>query len=200
MKSHRSCDRRTSSGTPVPAVSLVARAVVFRPLLLVLLLLGSSTAPALPDDAEQPIAIEADAFELDDLQGIAIYSGAVIATQGSIRLEGDKLTVRYDDNQDLDEVLLQGRLAHFRQQREVGGDWIKGKARRIEYYPKKDLLILLQQAEVSEGKRLIKGDRIEYDIAHARVKARKAATSAGKGKKKGGRVRIVIPPKKKKKE
>ncbi|RME34494.1 MAG: lipopolysaccharide transport periplasmic protein LptA [Gammaproteobacteria bacterium] len=198
MRHHQDCDRERA--TPAARGAVAARPpLLLRSLLPGLLLLCGAAAFALPDDAEQPIAIEADAFELDDLQGIAIYSGAVVATQGSIRLEGDKLTVRYDKNQDLDEVLLQGKLARFRQQREVGGEWIKGKARRIEYYPKKDLLILLQQAEVTEGKRLIKGDRIEYDIANARVKARKATTSAGK-EKKGGRVRIVIPPKKKTRE
>ena len=44
--------------------------------------LGSAGAWALPDDREQPIRVQADSAELDDRQGVAVYHGNVIITQG----------------------------------------------------------------------------------------------------------------------
>jgi lipopolysaccharide export system protein LptA len=39
---------------------------------------------ALSSDREQPINLEADAADIDDLKGISIYTGNVVLTQGSM--------------------------------------------------------------------------------------------------------------------
>ena len=55
------------------------------PLLLSLgLALGSAGAWALPSDREQPIRVQADTAELDDKQGVAVYRGDVVITQGTL--------------------------------------------------------------------------------------------------------------------
>ena len=51
--------------------------------------LGSSMALALPSDREQPIRVQADSAELDDKQGVAVYRGDVVVTQGSTKLTGN---------------------------------------------------------------------------------------------------------------
>ncbi len=156
---------------------------------------------ALSVDAEQAIEIEADFFELDDKKGLTVYSGNVIVNQGSLQMSGDKLSVSYDENQQLNEVLMDGKPARFKQQADGTKEWTKGQGRRMEYYPKKELLLLLTNAKVSQGAKMFSGDRIEYDIEKSRVRARGTKTTAGSkdGKKSGGRVKIVIPAKKKSK-
>ena len=53
------------------------------PLLISLgLAAASPTSWALPSDRDQPIRVQADSAELDDKQGVAVYRGAVVITQG----------------------------------------------------------------------------------------------------------------------
>ncbi|MDL2424869.1 lipopolysaccharide transport periplasmic protein LptA, partial [Pseudomonas sp. BAgro211] len=55
--------------------------------------IGSSAAWALPTDREQPIRVQADSAELDDKQGVAVYRGDVVVTQGSMKLTGNTVTL-----------------------------------------------------------------------------------------------------------
>jgi len=157
---------------------------------------------ALTSDADKAIEIEADYFELDDQKGETIYKGNVVMTQGSMRMTGDKLTAYYNESQGLDKAYLEGNLATFRQQRDGSKEYTEAEARRLEYYPKTESLLLKTQAKVTQGKRMFSGDRIDVDIRNSVVKARGATTSAKPGESKpaqggSGRVKIVIPPKKK---
>lgn len=181
--------------------------VAFGLIAAALLSLGSlalnTRVMALTTDADQPIEIEADYFELDDQKGETIYKGNVVMTQGSMRMTGDKLTAYYNKEQGLDKAFLDGNLATFRQRRDGSDEYTKAEARRLEYYPKTETLLLKTRAKVTQGKRTFSGDRINVDIRNSVVKARGASTRAKSGKKgagkTGGRVKIVIPPKKKKK-
>jgi lipopolysaccharide export system protein LptA len=186
---------------------LVARRVQLRQSLLglALLMLAAGLAGgrcfALSTDSEQPIEIEADFAELDDVEGTTVYIGNVIVVQGSIRMTGDRLRVNFTPERDLKDVFLEGRLATFKQTPNDLQEDVEGEAILIEYHALENMLYLIEKAKVTQGERLTQGHRINYDTERSIVTVR--SSRAGKPdvddqpKEGSGRVRIIIPPKKK---
>lgn len=173
------------------------------PFLLVLMsaLFLCGDAAALSTDAEQPIEIEADFAELDDEEGTTVYIGNVIVIQGSIRMTGDRLRVNFTPDRDLKDAYLEGRLATFKQTPDGEQEDVEGEALLIEYHALDNMLFLIEKAKVTQGERLTQGHRINYDTERSIVTVR--SSRAGKAdrdtqpKAGSGRVRIIIPPKKK---
>lgn len=165
------------------------------------LLVGSPNSFALSTDSEQPIEIEADFAELDDEEGTTVYIGNVIVIQGSIRMTGDRLRVNFTAERELKDAYLEGRLATFKQTPDGNQEDVEGEAILIEYHAFENMLILIEKAKVTQGERLTQGHRINYDTERSIVTVR--SSRAGKAdrdaqpKEGSGRVRIIIPPKKK---
>lgn len=170
-------------------------------LLLLALLSVPDGARALSTDREQPIEIEADFAELDDEEGTTVYIGNVVVVQGSIRMTGDRLRVNFTPERELKDAYLEGRLATFKQTPDEGKEDVEGEAINIEYHALENMIYLIEKAKVTQGERLTQGHRINYDTERSIVTVRSArATSADKDsqpKETSGRVRIIIPPKKK---
>ncbi len=167
----------------------------------------SAAAPALTTDREKDIQIEADSAEIDDAARITTYRGDVIITQGSLRITGSKVTIYYDENSDFIKLISTGKPARFRQlpdgKKDIDSNYQVAHSQRMEYFKKKDLIILLGNAVYGQGGSKVAADRIEYDSRTSRMKARsiKAKTKSkttGKTKRKKSRVHITIPAKKKK--
>lgn len=160
----------------------------------------SDTARALATDRNQPLEIEADYAELDDGVRTAVYTGNVIATQGSMRLTGDVLTVRYTEEKEIKEVLLDGKPAKFRQRPDKGEGYDEGEALRMEYHALDNLLYFIDQAKVNQQQKIFTGHRMVYDTERNIVTIKRATAGAAKPPRGGagsgsGRVKIVIPPK-----
>ena len=155
---------------------------------------------ALSSDKDQPVEIQADFAEMDDISGTTDYIGNVIVTQGSIRMTGDKLRATFDDSRNLEVAVVDGRPAYFRQTPDGNKEDIEGQALRVEYYAKKNQLVLIKEAHLNQGDRLFEGYRINYDTARSVITGRgDPLTNQGKpsdGKPKG-RVKVIIPPKSK---
>lgn len=165
-----------------------------------LLVMASANAFALSSDADQPIEIEADFAELDEQAGRTIYRGRVEVRQGSIHMKGDVLEAEFDANQNLDKVQLRGEPAWFKQTPDNSTVDVEGQALTIDYFKLESRVLLQKNAVVTRGQQRFEGDRIDYDTARSVVKARAAQPAAGTeaqpGKAPGGRVRVIIPPKK----
>jgi lipopolysaccharide export system protein LptA len=163
------------------------------------LALAVGDATALSTDSTQPIEIEADFAELDDREGKTIYVGNVIVTQGSIRMTGDKLKVNFSADRELQDVHMEGRPAYFKQTPDGGKEDVEGEALTIEYHAQKNILRLIEKAKLVQGARLFEGDRINYDTEKSIITARampRATPRTDTGTTRGGRVRVIIPPKK----
>ena len=166
-----------------------------------LLLLFSQATFALSTDKFQDIEIESDSAEMDDIKGVTIYRGNVIVVQGSIRMTGDKMTVYFDDNGDMELVIMVGRPATYRQLPDGSKIYDEAEALQMEYYPLKDYVILIDEALVTQEGLRFSGNRIEYDTVLSQVKA-KGKTSTSKSpdkpasKKDDSRVKITIKKKK----
>jgi len=171
--------------------------------LLVAGVLGSlawTEVPALSTDRDQPVNIESDWAQADDTKRVTVYKGKAIVVQGSIRITGDEVTMFFDGDHNMQELIAVGRLARFRQLPDGKKEYQRAKARRIEYYVDRNTMILIGDASLSQGKDNITADRIVYDTKNSRIKgevlARKPASRKAGKKKPRSRVRILITPKK----
>lgn len=179
-------------------------------LLLMVLALGATPgAQALTTDREQPIEIEADSADVDDVEKVTIYKGDVVITQGTLRITGEHVTIRYDASGDFSELVslgVPGTPARFRQLPDGKADteenYQRARASRMEYYKNEDTIVLLGNAIYGEGGNQVAADRIDYDSKTSQMKARTMTADANKdaGSKdppRKGRVRITIQPKSK---
>ncbi|MDP2902584.1 MAG: lipopolysaccharide transport periplasmic protein LptA [Methylovulum sp.] len=155
-----------------------------------LITLYASGAFALESDADQPITIDSNTATYDDATATSTYSGNVISVQGSIRVNSDKLVVYLKDGE-VEKLVFTGKRAKFRQTPSQGGDDIIGEALIGEYYPKKNLLTLIDEATVTQGNATYTSKFIEYDIKSALVKAGEKSSDAK-------RVHAILKPKKEK--
>lgn len=170
--------------------------------LAALLIAGLAPAvAALESDKDQPIEIEADTGELDDAKNISIYRGDVVTVQGTIRMTGDKMTVYYTEDDELDYLIMVGRPATYKQLPDDSSVYDYAEALTMEYYEQKEFVILIEEALVTQEGLRFSGDRIEYDTKLSQVKAwsnrseKKPETNKEAPKKKE-RVKIIIKKKK----
>ena len=163
-----------------------------------LLLASAAHALALPDDTDQPISIAADRAEHDDARRITIYRGNVEVDQGSLHITGDNVTIQFDGQDGVAKITVLGAPAHFRQLSGTGASQRRAWAKRMEYFPEEDLIMLLGEARYEKDGSHVRANRLVYDSRNARFKALTDAASGGDrtDAKAPGRVRIEIKPKK----
>ena len=168
---------------------------------LVLLIFLCSVFPlyALSTDNQQDMEITADTAEMDDAKGISIYRGDVIVVQGTMRITGDIMTVYFDDNDEIELAVMEGKPATYKQLPDNSEVYDEAYALRMEYYLLKDYIILIDEGLViQEGLRMT-GDRIEYDTVTNNAKAetkQKDVSETGGTENNNGRVKIIIKKKK----
>ena len=144
---------------------------------------------ALESDPDQPITIDSNTATYDDVTATSTYTGNVISIQGSIKVNSDKLVVYFVEG-DAEKLVFTGDKAKFKQTPNPGADDITGEALTGEYYPKKNLLILIDEATVWQGTATYTSDLIEYDSKRSIVKAGEKTSDAK-------RVHVLLQPKKK---
>lgn len=173
---------------PVPPAPLR----LLGPTTLLTLCLGGMAAPAaaLEGDQDQPLYIEADSVELDDIQDTSVYIGNVQIDQGSMRLLADHVTVKHKEDRHPRFIVALGNPARYRQDVEGEKGEVKAHAQRMEYDADKDELTLIDQAELTQATDRFASERIVYDRAHSQVKAGASAQGSG-------RVKITFTPEKK---
>jgi lipopolysaccharide export system protein LptA len=161
----------------------------------VVFLVASSSASAERADRDQPVNIEADQVRVDDRNKIHVFEGAVVLTQGSLVIKGDKLVVTQDADgfQKGVTTTTGNRLATFRQKRDGTDTWIEGEAERIEYDGRTERARLFNRAHVKSGGDEVSGHYIEYDATSENYLVTNVS-GEGNGAPKG-RVKVIIPPK-----
>ena len=87
-----------------------------------------------------------------------------------------------------EKLVFTGKRARFKQTPSAGSDDIVGEALTGEYYPKKNLLVLMDQATVTQNNATYASNYIEYDIKSSLVKAGEKSSDAK-------RVHVILKPK-----
>ncbi|MFA5676938.1 MAG: lipopolysaccharide transport periplasmic protein LptA [Pseudomonas sp.] len=155
----------------------------------------ASVAPAIAaqsDDASQPIRIQANAATLDDNKNLAVYTGNVIITQGSMRLTGSRVTLTLDNSGEVQKLVSTGSPATFRQT-PAGGKQVDARAQTIEYHADTERVILIDEAFLEQAGNTFQGQRVNYDIQRQIVDAGRATAAEGEPVE---RIEIVIQPRK----
>ena len=146
---------------------------------------------ALPTDRQQPVYIEADRADMDDQKGLSIYRGNVSLTQGTMVLQCEVLTAYHSPvTRALLKAVAEGAPARFRQQPSTDKEVVIATAPRMEYLVDKQLVYLLEKAEVTQGRNIFRGKKIEYNISDNQVHAESGATP-------GERVQVTLFPQEK---
>lgn len=144
---------------------------------------------ALQSDRQQPITIEADRADMDDQKGISVYRGNVILAQGTMELKCEVLTAHHESRA-LIKVIANGSPAYFRQRPASDKEEVVATAPRMEYLVNKQLVYLLDKAEVTQGRNVFRGKRIEYNITDNQVHAEGGSAP-------GERVKVTLFPQEK---
>ena len=148
------------------------------------------SARGLSSDRDQPMTIEADKATLNEKTGNSVYEGNVHVQQGTLVLQGNKMTVQLNDNT-LETIILTGSPATYRQRPDGKDTDQHAEAGRIEYHATEDRVILLENARVwQSGAEEFRSERIIFNLKNNTV-------NAG-GSSPGDRVRITLQPSSKK--
>ena len=144
------------------------------------------TSSGLTGDRSQPVNIEADRATLNEKTGNSVYEGNVYLQQGTLVLQGSKMTVQLNDNT-IDTLILTGDPATYRQRPDGKESDQHAEAGRIEFHAKEERIILLENARVwQSGDKELRSDRIVFDL--------KSNTVNAGSNKPGDRVHITLQP------
>ena len=132
---------------------------------------ASLPALAVTGDTDQPIHIDSDQQSLDMQGNVATFTGNVIVTQGTIKINADKVVVTRPGGQQGKEVIDGfGNPATFYQLQDNGKP-VKGHASQMHYELEKDFVILTGNAYLEQLDSNIKGDKITYLVKEQKMQA-----------------------------
>jgi lipopolysaccharide export system protein LptA len=160
--------------------------LLFAALTVPALLLSGNGATALPEDRLQAIEITAERAERNEREGYTVYSGAVILTQGSLRIDAERLTI-FHDRVAADRIVAVGEPARLRQQPAIDREPVRASARRIVYEKSRELVLLRESASIEQDGAVVTGESIQYFMAEERVRADATADDER------SRVQVFIP-------
>lgn len=171
-----------------------------------ILAVGAYAESPIQADSKKPIDITADSLEVLQDQQLAIFTGNVVAVQGTIKLTSKIMKVYYKektqaatskskDEQGISKIEVEGDVYLTTQQETARGQ--KGV-----YDVDKERLTLRGDVVLTRGESIVKGEALEYDLALGRSRIIGAGVTAGSAQNdqasgKSGRVRGRFVPDKK---
>jgi lipopolysaccharide export system protein LptA len=163
-------------------------------------LLVPLAASAEKADALKPVNIQYDKANTDLVTQNYVATGNVIITRGTMILKADRAEVKEAPDGPRTFILTAnpGNLATFRQKRDGGPDlWDEGRAQRIEYDERNDLVKLFSKAMIRqlEGQKVTQemdSEFISYDNRKEVLVGRNDASGADKPG--NGRGSITLQP------
>ena len=149
------------------------------------MLATSLPALAVTGDTDQPIHIESDTQSLDMQGNVVTFTGNVVMTQGTIKINADKVVVTRPGGEQGKEIIDgYGNPATFYQMQDNGKP-VKGRAQKMHYELQNDFVVLTGNAHLDQLDSNIQGDKITYLVKEQKMQA---------FSNKGGRVTTVLVP------
>jgi lipopolysaccharide export system protein LptA len=157
-----------------------------------LLLLWSNVLHAENADRDKPIHLESDRVVVDDMKQTSIFEGSVELTQGTLRIQAEKIVLTQDKH-GYKHCTATGKPASFRQKHDGKDEYMEGYGERIEYDTRAEMVDFFVQARVKSAQDDVKGDHIAYST---RTEVFQVSGDPGNiGDPNKGRVHAVIQPK-----
>jgi len=132
---------------------------------------ATSLVLALPEDAKQPIEIEAQSVVVDETTGFNEFSGNAEVRQGSLLLFAELIQVQ-TNNDEVVSMIAKGSLdkpAKYIQSQENQERLVEATASQITYDVDKGMVFLVGTARLVQGFDSFSGDTLDYDINNDRV-------------------------------
>ena len=147
---------------------------------------------AATESDRESINIQADRAMVSELDGLSVYSGHVVITQGSMKILADEVRLKSENNR-LTSILAvgdaaQNGLAGFTRGATRDLESITASASEVEYLVASQQLTLRGQAVLSLGQDRYQGNLLSYDIA-------KGIFKLESGQDPSDRVNLTINPK-----
>ncbi len=155
-------------------------------------------------DRTKPIEIEAASAKSELATNVQTLDGAVVLTQGTMRITADRMILKRDAQNNIFAKLSGAGTSQilFREKRDGFDDFMEGAADRAEFDQAANTVKLFNRAQLKNGNDVLSGDYIFYNSLTEVMLAdgRAPGEKIGKDGKPGtaadttGRVRIVIQP------
>jgi lipopolysaccharide export system protein LptA len=149
------------------------------------LLLLSGAAGALPEDRDKPIQLEADRGQWDQRAGTSFYEGNVVITQGTLNVKADTATVYMKDDR-FQRIDAAGKPVAIRYKPSADKEELHATSLNAQYDAIREIIILTNNAKVTQAGDTFTGDYIEYELKTDMVRAKS---------EKGSRIQIILQPK-----
>lgn len=115
-------------------------------------------------DLSQIIYFESDTLLYNNETKLGIYQGHIKLTQGTSILTADYATSYADNEGQIVKVVAIGNPARYRTQIFPNRPKLIATGNTIYYYPLKDWLKAVGNAEIVQGQNRVKGPQINYDF------------------------------------
>ncbi len=159
------------------------------------LLLSSATFAQQSSDRKLPFVVEADAATYTDITQTSVFTGRVILTQGTTRIDADRVETIVDPEgyQYATATMNGGGLVQYQQKREGTNEIIKAQGQQLVYDGQQNLVVLSKKAQMRRltpsGQLIdkIDGDELVYNQLTEVFESRVVPGVAG-------RTRVIITP------
>jgi lipopolysaccharide export system protein LptA len=115
-------------------------------------------------DRTAPIEITSDALEVRQAENLAIFSGEVVAGQGTLRLSADRVEVAYDQSAEGDSET--GAIRNMQARGNVfisnGAETAQGE--QAEYDVDQGLITMTGSVVLTQGENVISGQRLVINL------------------------------------
>lgn len=140
-------------------------------LLVLPLLWGFPTVTsALESDKNQPVNIESSMAEADYKKGTTTYTGNVLLTQGSLKIEADQLII-HRGKRGIKAIVSKGLPARFQQQPFPDKPPVFANALTITYELEDEVLVLEGDVFIELDGSTHQGSRYEYNLQNQMLNA-----------------------------
>lgn len=164
--------------------------------------LGTMNTFAEKADRTKEIEIGAAAAKSDIANNVQTLDGAVVLTQGTMRITADRMILKRDakDNIFAELLGLNGNQISFKEKREGFNDFMEGASDRAEFDQATSTIKLFTRARLKNGNDVLSGEYIYYNsttdvmLADGRAPDNKSGRDPKASAAQPGRVRITIQP------
>ena len=140
-------------------------------LIILAALFFTSLAFALPEDAKQPIEIQAKSVTVDETTGFNEFTGNAEVKQGSLLLFAEIIQVQTNSD-GVETMIAKGtpeKPAKYIQNQENQARFIEATATLITYNVNEGMIFLVGNAYLVQGFDSFSGDSLNYDINNDKV-------------------------------
>lgn len=142
-------------------------------------------------DSKAPIEIDADALEVFQQEKKAIFTGSVVAKQGSMTVKAEKMTVFYSgentSGNSISKIELNGNVV-------LTSPAESARSQYGIYDTVKNFVTLSGDVTLTRGGNILKGDKLDYNISTGYSKLANASGQTQAGSSSSGRVKGLFLP------